>query len=316
MAKRQLTKQQQRRVMQLQTSKQQTGLCGQVIARYGKIAEVEYQGQIFRCQCRQHLNDTVVGDIVSWQFDDETAKTGVILAIQPRRSYLSRSAYDGKEKMIAANIDSMLITVAAEPQASINVIDRYLVLAELQMIKPVIVCNKTDLLTPETQQAMQIILETYQKLQYQVLYLSAEKEKNLQMLQTVLHQKTSVFVGLSGVGKSSLLKALLPEQDIRIGDVKKAAKIGRHTTTTAQLYRLPGGGAVIDSPGIRELAVNQYNAEQIAQGFVEFATYLGQCKYRNCRHKNEPGCALLKALNDEKICQQRWQAYINLISVE
>ncbi len=285
---------------------------GQVVSRYGKTVDVEDAGgQIYRCQIRQHLHDLVCGDRVIWQAAPDG--TGVVVAQVPRKSVLCRPDFKNRVKTIAANIDQILIVCATQPELSTGLIDRYLVAAEATKITPVIIVNKIDLLSAAQHAEAEAQLALYQHIGYRVIYTSVVTQHGLDELVAQLKDRTSIFVGHSGVGKSSLVQVLLPHQEIRIGELSEATGKGMHTTTTAVLYHLDLGGDLIDSPGIREFGLWDISAEQVAEGFVEFRPFLSQCKFRNCQHRQEPGCALRVALTSGEITRQRLDSYHRIV---
>ena len=330
MAKRRLTGQQLQRIQRSQRERadrvgeavdgelgaEQPGL---VIAHYGRQVEVEAlagptAGRIHRCHLCTNLTALVTGDRVVWRpelsADDDPRTVGVVVAGLERRSLLARpDSHAGIPKPVAANIDYIAIVIAPEPEPFANLIDRYLVAAETTGIAPLLVLNKTDLLTPANQPAIDALLAGYAAIGYRVLRAAAHSQHGLDELQDALRDTTSVFVGQSGVGKSSLISALLPGVDIRVGALSQAEAKGRHTTTTARLFHLPAGGDLIDSPGIREFGLGHLSAADIEQGFIEFRPWLGHCRFRDCRHRQEPGCALLTAEAEGRISAARMQSY-------
>lgn len=281
---------------------------GLVTAHFGTQVEVESTpGQRQRCHLRANLEGLVTGDRVVWCEGDPT---GVIVAQLERDSVLSRPDPYGKLKPVAANIDQIILVIAPLPQPHAQLIDRYLVAAETVDIEPVILLNKTDLLenNPELQQEMDELLAIYPTLGYRILR-TCSLEGGLEELHTALSERISVFVGQSGVGKSSLVNALLPEAELRIGALSESTQKGTHTTTTAQLFHLNCGGSLIDSPGIREFGLWHMSREQVEHGFREFRPFLGHCKFRDCIHEQEPRCAILDAAERGEISQRRLGSY-------
>jgi len=285
---------------------------GTVIAAYRRYTLIKDQNnKLFKCQQRKSVGQVVCGDIVLWQHED--ADTGVITAIEDRRSILQRPDINNNLRIIASNIDQVFIVVAHKPELNEGLIDRYLVAAENSHLKPVILLNKIDLFDEQEFLDLKQRLQLYQDIGYTVIYTSAKQEHGLNSLTELLKNNNNIFVGQSGVGKSSLINTIL-KSDARIGEISEATGKGKHTTTTAFLYPLEyGQGHIIDSPGVREFGLIKLTEEDIIHGFTEFKPYIGYCKFRNCAHKNEPGCALLGALKDKKITQQRWKSCQRII---
>lgn len=256
MSKRKLTQNQQRRIKSNHHKKiarpelewqdemlgeAQTGI---VVTRHAKHADVEAEnGEVFRCNLRRTLKNVVVGDRVSWRLGSEQLQgiSGVIEAIFPRQNELSRPDYYDGIKVMAANIDQIIIVSAVLPSLSLNIIDRYLVICEEAKIPALIVLNKVDLLSENERKEAEQQLAIYQNIGYETLCLSAENGENLEALDRYLARGTSIFVGQSGVGKSSLINRLLPDVNAQTGAVSGVSGLGQHTTTASRLYHLPQG---------------------------------------------------------------------------
>lgn len=328
MSKRRLTQNQQRRIQSNHHKKihkhdfeWQDEMLGEiqqgiVVTRHAKHADVETaKGEIFRCNLRRTLKNVVVGDLVSWRLGSEQLQgiSGVIEAVFPRKNELTRPDYYDGIKVMAANIDQIIIVSAVLPTLSLNIIDRYLVICETANIPALIVLNKIDLLNESERAEVQAQLAIYEKIGYETLCLSADTGENMEALHRYLAQGTSIFVGQSGVGKSSLINQLLPEVQALTGEVSDVSGLGQHTTTASRLYHLKQGGNLIDSPGIREFGLWHLEPEQITQGYREFQSVLGTCKFRDCKHKEDPGCALKQAVENGEISAIRFENYHRLI---
>lgn len=284
---------------------------GRIMARFGaQLLLEDEQGRIIPCTTRRRLEHAVCNDQVLWHVQEGCPDQGVVTSILPRQNLLERIDGHGRSKRIAANLDQVLVVCAVEPEPNWTLIDRYLLSIELMPCKAVIVFNKADLLDGRTLPAE---LEEYRQLGYEVLPLSMHSGLGLDSLPRLLAKGTSILVGQSGVGKSSLIKALLPEQDIRIGELSKmGGEGGRHTTTHAQVYPLAQGGSLIDSPGVRDFVPGAMPRERLIEGFVELRELAGQCRFKDCRHEVEPGCAIREALEQGRISRRRYQSYLNL----
>ncbi|MEQ5801307.1 small ribosomal subunit biogenesis GTPase RsgA [Halomonas sp. H10-9-1] len=292
---------------------------GRVIAHFGRTLDVrpDDDGEAVRCHLRANLEGLVTGDRVVWRGRTDTegrTVEGVVVARGERASVLERPNARGQLKPVAANIDQILIVFAVEPEPYPNLIDRYLVAAEATGIPPVLVLNKVDLLPADGGELL-ALLRRYEGLGYPVVTTTTEREGGLDLLHARLAGRTSVFVGQSGVGKSSLIDRLLPDEELRIGELSKDSRKGTHTTTTARLYHLPeaAGAKLIDSPGIREFGLIHLDEAQVAQGFIEFRELLGHCRFRDCRHRQEPGCALLEAVERGEIHPERFASYRRIL---
>ena len=281
----------------------QTGL---VITRYGQHLLVEAEsGELYQCTGRRNIELSVAGDQVIFQIigNDE----GVVTALLERDNLLRRS-----QKVIAANIDQLWLVVAIEPHYQFELIDRYLVVAENAELPINIVVNKIEL--SQKMDQIKYDFSMYESAGYSVHYLSVEEQTNIAELKALLNDKTHIFLGQSGVGKSSLINELIPDLNLRVNEISTKSKLGNHTTTNTTLYHIPSGGDLIDSPGIREFQLDDLTDKEILSGFREFKPFIGQCKFRNCAHINDPNCAIKQAVESGEIHIQRYQNYLNLIS--
>jgi len=289
---------------------------GLVLSRFGQHADVEdTSGAVVRCNMRRTISSVVTGDAVSWRRSKQPTGSidGVIEAVAERHSVLLRpDFYDGL-KPVAANIDLMIIVSAILPALSLNIIDRYLVASEITGIKPLLVINKVDLLPETEQQALDQQLLLYRQMGYACLLVSAKTGQGMAELLQYLHSGTSIFVGQSGVGKSSLMNTLMPGLAAATQEVSEVSGLGQHTTTVSRLYHLPEGGKLIDSPGIREFALWHLSPEEVTNGFIEFRPWLGRCKFRDCKHLTDPGCAIQHAVAEGEISPLRYESYQKIL---
>ena len=288
---------------------------GRVIANYGASLVIEDEHRhLQRCVPRQNLGTLACGDEVTWQAC--ATGDGVVVALNQRRSLLTRPDYGGRPKPVAANVELVVVVVAPRPELDEFLIDRYLVAVSNLGIDALIVVNKTDLLRTDELAALQHRLSTYALIGYSILLTSAHAALGLVTLCEHLANRTSILVGQSGVGKSSLVRALLPDRAIRVQALSAATGLGTHATTTAALYDIPTGGNLIDSPGVRSFDLGEIERGALERGFVEFRPFLGHCRFSDCAHTVEPGCALQEALKDGKIEPRRLQSYFQLRKIE
>lgn len=286
---------------------------GLVISRFGAEADIELStGEVLRCHLRRKLENLVCGDNVLCQ--EQGNQLGIVTKILPRKSVLARPIRYQGLKAVAANLDQICIVVSPEPVFSPLILDKYLVAAEHANIKPLIIFNKADLLDKYPQVAGQ--LSVFEDLAYPVIFTSVKTLQGMANLRQLLRQQCSVFVGQSGVGKSSLVNTLLPEVNAEVRKISDNSGLGTHTTTASKLYHLDGEGMLIDSPGIREFSLEHIEKKQLNDGYREIRKYSEFCKFRNCLHSNEPHCAVKKAFAEHKIDQGRYQRYLKILLQE
>ena len=288
-------------------------LAGLVVAHHGGRVRVRLEdGSLAAVDAPRRRGICVAGDRVRVHRAGEDDRDGVrLLEVLPRSNLLARPAYRGPDRAIAANVDRIVAVVAPRPTLDPDLLDRCLVVAAHCRIEPVVVCNKRDLLPAAG--AERLLLEAYRAAGYPVLLTDARAPAGVAELGTALAGHTSVLVGASGVGKSRLTRTLTGDESIRSGELG-AGQHGRHTTSSATLYALPGGGFLVDSPGVRDFGVWRLEPRELAEGFREFAPLLGECRFRNCRHVAEPGCALAGAAERGDIAPRRLESYRRMLA--
>jgi len=337
--KRRLTEQQQRRIQKQQQTRQEdidtsNDLEGLVVQHYGRQLEVQALttpnphpikptvqagepepfwkpielGSIWRCHTRTNLELLVTGDRVKWQADPNTG-LGIINAIQPRQSLLTRPDRYHKVKPVAANISLIVIVFAPLPEPAPGLIDRYLVACADANIPALLVLNKTDLL--KDNDPILVLIAEYQALGYEVMQTQADGD--LTALTQRLKNETVAFVGQSGVGKSTLINAIVPDAAQKTNVISENSALGQHTTTSTRLIGFGEGASLIDSPGIREFGLWHLDADKVQRGFPEIENLLGYCQFRNCTHKHEKQCALRLAAANGEILTRRLDSYLRLI---
>ncbi len=263
------------------------------------------RAKLFHGNSKKNL--VVVGDLVEIDSAD-TNKTGWILKMLPRRTVLSRrQSVDSSEQVLASNADRVLVVASIRSPPFRNVlVDRFFVAGSFGGLENVLILSKSDL---STEEEIIPIRNLYLSLGYKTLVTSVPEYRGMDSLHELLDQHTSVLCGHSGVGKSSLIKALYPNREIRIGDVSGKSGRGRHTTRMSEMYKLPSGGVIVDTPGIREFQPT-LAPDELDTHFVEFAPYLGGCRFKGCTHRHEPQCAIKEAYAAEKITDGRYKSYI------
>ncbi|MEQ1529235.1 MAG: ribosome small subunit-dependent GTPase A [Methylococcales bacterium] len=280
---------------------------GLVIAHLGQGIAVEYQGNIVLCQTLRRVDTVAAGDKVLWT--QSAPDQGRIEEILPRRSVLLRPSRNSKARPVAANLDRVFVVFAVEPFCDFLLLDQYLAICENRNIAAALVLNKTDLpLSADIEQE----LATYVHLGYPLYRVSAATASGLAELKQALRGQVSIFTGQSGVGKSSLTNALIPDKTLRTNTVSATTKHGRHTTTAATLYHLPDGGDLIDSPGVAIFGLAELSEQELAHGYREFQALLDHCQFNDCSHNHDKGCAVRAAVEDGAVSTSRYQRFLKL----
>jgi ribosome biogenesis GTPase len=289
-------------------------LAGRVVASHGRDATVaDDAGVRFHCRLQGRRLAVVCGDRVRWSRAPTEGGDGIISEVLPRRSCLQRIDARGAAEPVAANLTQLVAVVAPLPAPDFGLCDRYLAAAEWNGLAACVVANKQDL--PGAAAALGAALDDYARIGYAVVRASKRLAGGVDALRDRLGGETSVLVGQSGVGKSSLLNALVPGVEAVVDEVTRASKSGRHTTTTSSLYALPSGGELIDSPGVRDFAPPLPPARGIAGGFREIAALAADCRFRDCLHGQEPGCAVEAAAASGLVTGRRLASYRTLVAL-
>lgn len=282
---------------------------GLIVARHRRDAVIESAaGETQRALVRGRKLRPVTGDEVMWH--QEADGTVVIESILPRRTLLERIDSRGRAEGVAANITALVVVLAPRPIPDWSLADRYLVAAELLGVEAIIVHNKIDIEDADIDRRC----ESYARIGYPVIRTSARQDSGIAELKRILRAQRAVLVGQSGVGKSSLLNALIGNEAQAVGRLSERREIGRHTTTAAMLYRLPAGSELIDSPGVRRYSPSLSDPSDLAWGFRDLRPYISRCRFNDCSHEQEPGCAVMAALQNGEIEEARYASYLALRS--
>ena len=287
-----------------------TGSWYTVLTDDGQLLQCKVKGN-FRLKGIRSTNPVAVGDRVT--VDGE----GWITDIDDRRNYIIRKSINLSKQshIIAANVDQALLVVTVNyPQTSTTFIDRFLASAEAYRVPVILVFNKADLLTADEAHYQQLLINLYQTIGYECRVISAETGEGVDELKTLLPGKITLLSGNSGVGKSTLINRLVPGVNLRTAEISDAHNTGQHTTTFSEMIRLEGGGWVVDTPGIKGFGTFDMEPEELTSYFKEIFRFSQDCRFSNCTHTHEPGCAVLKALEDHYISQSRYQSYLSMLN--
>ena len=279
----------------------------------GQLIESKIKGN-FRLKGIRSTNPVAVGDRVELIVNQEG--TAFITAIDDRRNYIIRKSQNLSKQshIIAANVDqAFLIVTINYPQTSTTFIDRFLASAEAYRVPVILVFNKTDLLDEDERRYQQMMMTLYENIGYQCVAISAEKGTGVEVLESLLQGKTTVLSGNSGVGKSTLINRLVPGASLRTAEISDAHNTGQHTTTFSEMIELLGGGYLIDTPGIKGFGTFDMEPEELTSYFKEIFRFSKDCRFSNCTHTHEPGCAVLQALENHYIAQSRYQSYLSMM---
>jgi ribosome biogenesis GTPase len=273
----------------------------------------------FRLQGLKHTNPVTVGDKVNFEMEPNS-ENGVIFSIENRKNYIIRKASNLSKQthIIASNIDQAILMVTiAFPTTSLGFIDRFLATAEAYHIPTTIIFNKVDLCTDILEDVLNDTIHLYHnQVGYNYIKTSVNDQIGLNEVKALLKDKTTLVAGHSGVGKSSLLNGIEPNLNLKTGEISKSSFNGQHTTTFAQMHPLSFGGFIIDTPGIREFGVVDLNNAELSHYFKEMKPYIGKCRFNNCKHMNEPQCAVLEAIEQGIIPAERYQSYLSIMANE
>lgn len=270
----------------------------------------------FKLDNKKISNPVAVGDQVKMITDDGNSEAKIITEIYPRKNYIIRVSpkKKGHGHIIASNIDlAVIVATVATPRTSFGFIDRFLVTAEAFRIPAMVLCNKIDLLSTEELAGLKEKMKEYEHLGYQTAFISALNQKDIESFKKRLSNQTTLISGHSGVGKSTLVNNLIPAADQKTSEVSGFSEKGMHTTTFAERFRVADHSYIIDTPGIKELGLAEIESHELSHYFPELRELLGQCKFNNCTHTHEPGCAIALAYENGEISQSRYDSYLSML---
>jgi len=282
------------------------------------------KGEEIRCRIKgkirlddlKHTNPVAVGDVVHFEME-MGREDGIIKHIEPRKNYIIRKSSNLSKQthIIASNLDqAILIATLVEPKTSLGFIDRFLLTTEAYHIPAIIIFNKSDLCGGGLKEILNDTLSIYKNIGYKSIICSAKSNTNIDLVSELLTNKTSLIIGHSGVGKTSLLNLIEPSLKLKTAEISNYSRKGKHTTTFAEMYQLSKGGFIIDTPGIKEFGVVDFSSEEVSHYFKEMQPLIGCCKFNNCIHLNEPECAVKSAVESGKIREERYESYLSILN--
>ncbi len=281
----------------------------------GKSFNTRIKGA-FKIEGLSSTNPIAVGDEVEIALEDDADDTAMITAIHDRKNYIARSSPHNRHHhhIIASNLDqTLLFATLREPKTSQGFMDRFLVSAEAFHVPAIIVFNKADLYRKKELEKLQELTDTYTSIGYTIQVLSMQKMQGVEELKALLQDKTTLLSGHSGVGKSTFINTIFPNLQLRTQEVSDWSGKGLHTTTFAEMFDLPLGGSIIDTPGIREFGLVDIPKQELSHYFPEMRKRINECQFNNCMHINEPGCAVKEAIEDGSIAVERYVSYLNIL---
>lgn len=290
-----------------------------VLANDDKLYDCRIKGK-FRLSKSKLTNPVAVGDLVEFELEEKETLQGVINKIEERKNYLIRRSnkLSKQFQIIASNVDQiLLLATIAKPRTTTIFIDRILLAAEAYQIPVIIIFNKKDIYNQEENAILKEYLDIYQSIGYKVMVISAFDKSDLEEIRKPISDKISLITGHSGVGKSTLMNQLNPLLVLKTGDLSKYHERGTHNTTFAEMHKIVNNTYIIDTPGIKDFGIVEFEKDNISMYFPDIRKYAGQCKFNNCKHIDEPGCMVLKAISENKIRISRYESYLNiLLSIE
>jgi ribosome biogenesis GTPase / thiamine phosphate phosphatase len=292
-----------------------TGSWYTVKDEYGKIWNARMKG-VFKLDGITSTNPIAVGDVVDFEEENSKEQTVMITRIHDRKNYINRQSprIKSQQHIVAANIDqSLMIATIKEPRTSQGFIDRFLVVCEMYHVPAIILFNKIDLYKQKDLAKFEQLKDVYEAIGYTVVGVSLKQDPDTQDIKGLLKEKMTLISGHSGVGKSTFINAIIPDAKVRTQDVSGWSGKGQHTTTFAEMYELPFGGKIIDTPGMKEFGLVDIERSELSGYFPEMRERLNDCQFNNCLHINEPGCAIKQAVIDGEIDEDRYVSYYNIL---